>query len=98
MERWWQNFLIELKNPLDCNTKIMKPKRLMSAGLKDSLFLTYLAVHDKKASSIQGQAFCAILFLYKSILKIDIGEIKDIVFSKKTNAYLSFWLEMGFAK
>jgi integron integrase len=46
-------------------------------------FLTYLAVTKKVSASTQTQALCAILFLYRHVLKRDIGLVSDIVRSKK---------------
>ncbi|APF20850.1 Phage integrase family protein [Caldithrix abyssi DSM 13497] len=46
-------------------------------------FLTHLAVNEKVAASTQNQALCAIVFLYKHILNIDLGDIGEIYWSKK---------------
>ena len=59
-----------------------------------SLFLTNLAVNRKIAASTQNQALCAVLFLYKHVLKKELGWIDNVeraktpervpvVFSKK---------------
>ena len=42
-------------------------------------FLTYLAVKRKVSASTQNQALCAIVFLYKQILNIDIGLLEGII-------------------
>ena len=42
-------------------------------------FLTYLAVKRKVSASTQNQALCAIVFLYKQILYIDIGLLEGII-------------------
>ena len=34
-------------------------------------FLTHLALHDNVSASTQNQALCAMLLLYKEVLKID---------------------------
>lgn len=47
-------------------------------------YLTYLAVNCKVAASTQNQAFNALLFLYRHILKRDFGEHKDIPRAKKS--------------
>ena len=47
-------------------------------------FLTHLAVKEKVAASTQNQALCAIVFLYKQVLKIDLGDFGDITWAKKT--------------
>ncbi len=46
-------------------------------------FLTYLAVERNVASSTQNQALSAILFLYRDVLKQDIGWIDGIEWAKK---------------
>lgn len=46
-------------------------------------FLTDLAVRGKVAASTQNQAFCAILFLYKHVLKIDVLKDLDAVRAKR---------------
>ena len=47
-----------------------------------SQFISHLAVSKRVAASTQNQALCAILFLYKQVLKVDIGEM-DITWAKK---------------
>ncbi len=59
------------------------PDALTAADVK--AYLTYLAVNCKVAASTQNQAFNAILFLYRHILKKDFGEHKDIPRAKKSN-------------
>ena len=46
-------------------------------------FLTHLAVKENVASSTQNQALCAIVFLYKHVIKKDLGEIQDIHWAKR---------------
>ena len=46
-------------------------------------FLTHLAVHEHVSASTQNQALNALLFLYKSVLQIEIGLIEDAVRAKK---------------
>ncbi len=48
-------------------------------------YLTYLAVNCKVTASTQNQAFNALLFLYRHILKKDFGDHKDIPRAKKSN-------------
>ncbi len=66
-----------------------------------SEFLTYLAVKKHVAASTQNQALNALLFLYKKVLKKDIGLIDDVerakrpsklpvVFTKKETASRNF--------
>ena len=46
-------------------------------------FLSYLAEEKNVASSTQNQALCAIIFLYKHVLKIEIGDLGDLARAKK---------------
>ena len=41
-------------------------------------FLTHLATHDKVAASTQNQALGALLFLYRDVLKLDVGELNAV--------------------
>src|SRR4051812_20216376 len=41
-------------------------------------FLAHLAVHEHVSASTQNQALCAILFLYRDVLKIEIPWIEGI--------------------
>src|SRR5438552_512897 len=45
-------------------------------------FLTHLAVEGEVAASTQNQAFSAVLFLYREVLKQELGWIRDIERSK----------------
>ena len=47
-------------------------------------FLSFLAVKKNVSSSTQNQALCAIVFLYKRILKKEPGDFNGIVFAKRT--------------
>lgn len=40
-----------------------------------SSFLTWLAVEGKVSASTQNQALCAVLFLYRHVLEVDVGPI-----------------------
>jgi len=46
-------------------------------------FLSHLAVNVNVAASTQNQALCAIIFLYKQVLNIEIGEFGQIVWAKR---------------
>jgi integron integrase len=48
-----------------------------------SAFLTHLAVDRKVASSTQNQALCALVFLYREVLKKEIGEFDNLIRAKK---------------
>lgn len=45
-------------------------------------FLAHLVINNNVSASTQNQALCAIVFLYKHVLKRDVGEL-DIIWSKK---------------
>ena len=46
-------------------------------------FLTDLAVNQKVAASTQNQAFNALLFLYREVLKQEFGDLGDVIRAKK---------------
>jgi integron integrase len=48
-----------------------------------SEFLTYLAVQKKVASSTQNQALCALVFLYREVVKKDLAEFDNLVHAKR---------------
>ena len=48
-----------------------------------SAFLTHLAVKEKVAAATQNQALNAIVFLYREVVKRDLGEIRDITWAKR---------------
>lgn len=53
------------------------------SGTEDvEAFLTHLAVGQKVAASTQNQALCALLFLYRHVLQIEIGKL-DAVRAKR---------------
>jgi len=46
-------------------------------------FITYLAKNDKVSASTQNQALCAIIFLYKNVLKKELENTISIYWSKR---------------
>ena len=46
-------------------------------------FLNHLAVNKKVAASTQNQALCAIIFLYREVLQINIEDLGRITWAKK---------------
>jgi site-specific recombinase XerD len=46
-------------------------------------FLTHLAVKGKVAASTQNQALCALVFLYKQVLGIELGNFGDGAWAKR---------------
>ncbi len=62
-------------------TRSKDPQLLSSKHVKE--FLTYLAVKRKVSASSQNQAFNALLFFYRHVLKNEFGEIKDIPRAKR---------------
>jgi len=57
------------------------PRELGEAEVNQ--FLTHLAVKENVAASTQNQALSAILFLYKHVLKQELGAFGDVVWAKK---------------
>ena len=47
-------------------------------------FLTHLAVAGQVAASLQNQAFCAILFLYREVLQVDPGRIEGVIRARRS--------------
>lgn len=46
-------------------------------------FLNFLAVQRRVASSTQNQAMCALVFLYRHVLKKDLAQFENMVFAKR---------------
>jgi integron integrase len=46
-------------------------------------FLTHLAVKENVSASTQNQALCALLFLYRILLKRDLGELGEVIRARK---------------
>jgi integron integrase len=46
-------------------------------------FLTFLAVEKRVSPSTQTQALCALLFLYRTVLERDIGELEGLVRARR---------------
>lgn len=49
-----------------------------------SVFLTHLAVEEKVSASTQNQAFFALLFLYRNVLRIDLPKIENVLRAKRS--------------
>ena len=62
-------------------TQSKDPKLLSTSDVKE--FLTYLAVEKKVAASTQNEAFNALLFFYRHVLKSEFGDIKDVPRAKR---------------
>ena len=62
-------------------TKSKDPQLLCATDVKE--FLTFLAVQRKVSASSQNQAFNALLFFYKHILKTEFGRLKDVPRAKR---------------
>ncbi|MFH1999243.1 MAG: integron integrase, partial [Planctomycetota bacterium] len=59
-----------------------KDSNLLSAD-DVKAFLTFLAVKRKVSASSQNQAFNALLFLFRHVIKNEFGELKDVVRAKR---------------
>jgi integron integrase len=58
------------------------PEELLESDVKG--YLTHLAVKCRVSASTQNQAFNALLFLYRHILRKDFGDYKDVPRAKKS--------------
>ncbi len=72
---WSRKYQIYLKNK--------SPEALSTTDVKS--YLTYLAVTCKVSASTQNQAFNALLFLFRHILKKDFGDHKDVPRAKRSS-------------
>jgi hypothetical protein len=52
-------------------------------GEKIAQFISHLATHRRLAASTQNQAFNAVVFLYKRVLDIDLGDFGPMKRAKK---------------
>lgn len=62
-------------------TRSKSPELLSSDDVK--AYLTYLAVKRKVSASTQNQAFNALLFFYRHVLKREFGKIDGVVRAKQ---------------
>jgi len=62
-------------------TKSKDPRLLIPSDVKK--IMTFLAVERKVSASSQNQAFNALLFFYKHVLKKEFGDMKDIPRAKR---------------
>jgi site-specific recombinase XerD len=58
------------------------------AGEELARFLNYLVNKENVSASTQNQALTAIIFLYKQILNIDVGEIPEFQYARKPKRLL----------
>jgi integron integrase len=75
-----QSYIHWIKHYIYFNNKT-HPKDMGAPEI--SKFLTYLAVKEKVSSSTQNQALCALVFLYKQVFGLDMGEFPEIHWAKK---------------
>lgn len=48
-----------------------------------NVFLTHLALRQKVSASTQNQALCALLFLYRHVLRREIGDLGEVIRARK---------------
>jgi site-specific recombinase XerD len=70
---WIRRFILfhELRHPVE----------LGASHVRD--FLSHLAAEENVAASTQNQAFAALLFLYRHVLRQELGEVGDAVRAKR---------------
>ena len=59
----------------------MPHPRVEAGGVRD--YLTHLAVRQKVSASTQNQAFCALLFLCREVLDVDVEGVADVARAKR---------------
>ncbi len=47
-------------------------------------FLSHLATHEHVSASTQNQALCAVVFLYRHVLKKELGDFGELVWAKRS--------------
>ena len=72
-EKWLHRFL-------DAN-KDRSPKTL--GGVEINAFLSRLATDENVSASTQNQALAALLFLFRNVLNVPVGEIGEVIRAKK---------------
>ncbi len=60
------------------------------AGSSVKAFLEFLVVEQHISASTQSQALCALVFFYKQVLNVDLGEFGQFTHSKNLDAYPLF--------
>ena len=72
-EKWIARYLVfhSLKDPVELE------------GQAVAAFLEYLVIRRQVSSSTQTQALCALIFLYRHVLEIELGDIGKFTHSKK---------------
>ena len=61
--------------------KKQHPRELNESHITE--FLNFLAVQKKVASSTQNQALCALVFLYREVIKKDLAQFENLVHAKR---------------
>jgi integron integrase len=62
--------------------EVRHPAEMAEAEVNE--FLTHLAVKDKVSASTQNQALCALLFLYRYVLKRQLGDLGIVIRAKRS--------------
>jgi integron integrase len=61
--------------------KMRHPREMGAPEIKQ--YISYLATDRNIAAATQNQALCALIFLYKRVLEIDVGELGDVTWVKR---------------
>jgi len=70
---WIEQFIKTGGSPIPCER----------AEYRINAFVTSLAVKENVAASTQNQALAALLFLYRHVLGIEVGDLEDLIRAKK---------------
>lgn len=60
---------------------VRHPSEMGEAEIND--YLTHLAVKEKVSASTQNQALCSLLFLYRHVLKCEVGDLGEVIRARK---------------
>jgi len=63
--------------------KMRHPREMGEAEINE--FLTHLAVDEKVSASTQNQALAALLFLYRHVLQVEVGDLGNVVRARKSH-------------
>lgn len=76
---YWCNQFINYVQ--DTENKNSSPRKLNETAFRD--YLSYLAVHKRVSASTQNQAFNALLFLFRDVLKVELSDLSKTVRAKR---------------
>ena len=61
--------------------EVRHPEKMAEAEVNE--FLTHLAVKEKVSASTQNQALCALLFLYRYVIRRALGDLGEVIRARR---------------